>query len=97
VTSGAAAAYECRNRAHDAWAAAYLAAVLRSDVDALVILLDGLEQRDVWDVLDAVSITTRDLLDGFGIDPDLAADALAGKLISDALRQSAAPHEGTTG
>jgi hypothetical protein len=87
VTS-AAAAYALRNRASDAWAAAYLAAVLRADVDALVILLDGLEQRDIWDVLDAVSITTRDLLDGFGVPLALAADALAGKLLTDALRDA---------
>jgi hypothetical protein len=88
VTSAVVAAYALRDRAHDRWAAAYLVAVLRSDVDALVTLLDGIEQRDVWDVLDAVSITARDLLDGFGVDPDLAADALAGKLLTDALRDT---------
>ena len=88
MTSNIVAAYADRNRASDAWAEQYLAAVLRSDVDALVVLLDGIEQRDIWDVLDAVSITTRDLLDGFGIDPDFAADALAGKLLTDALRES---------
>jgi hypothetical protein len=97
MTSAVAAAYASRNRAHDQWAAAYLVAVLRSDVDALVILLDGIEQRDVWDVLDAVSITTRDLLDGFGVDPELAADALSGKLITDAFRESTASPEDTAG
>jgi hypothetical protein len=97
VTSGVAAAYASRNRANDRWAAAYLAAVLRADVEVLVILLDGIEQRDVWDVLDAVSITTRDLLDGFGVDPELAADALAGRLLTCALREDAAPQEGATG
>jgi hypothetical protein len=59
VTSDVVAAYALRDRAHDRWAAAYLVAVLRSDVDALVTLLDGIEQRDVWDVLDAVSRPAR--------------------------------------
>jgi hypothetical protein len=74
--------------AHDQWSRQYLAAVLRRDSEALILLTDVEPTRcSAWDRLDAVAATARDLI-GELASADTATDILSRRLVADALRDS---------
>jgi arginine utilization protein RocB len=82
-------------REHDQWARRYLAAVMRRDTAALVILCHVDPCRcSAWGRLDAVAATARDLI-GELASPDDAAALLSRRLIRDALAESPSPDTDT--
>jgi hypothetical protein len=78
-------------RAHDAWARAYLAATYRRDQDAMLVLLSQIHSAgQFWDLLDAVGSASRDVIEAFTT-ADNAAEVLARQLVQAALDDTALP------
>jgi hypothetical protein len=71
-------------RENDQWSRQYLCCVLRHDTEGVIDLLAGVDPRSVWDRLDALGASARDLTLAL-TNADIATAILSRQLVADAL------------